>query len=704
VIVTDEAQLRQLVSDYQRHDALVFDLETMYEATEEEAAESARIHERPQKDWSADEKAWIKVFDLKATDPHLNTVIWFGMATAGRSDAIAVGHPKGALLEPAHRMVTTAADYYGVDDDRAYTRTGRLSSRALEVTVPARFSPPPPQLTLEQACEIMRPLFFDPGRRIVNQNLKFDIKSLVRVYGDFIPGPYGDTMVAQHTVDENALRALQLGLMVERHLGHTYDKLGSKGVHNFAFNVAARYAEQDAKFTWLLWKKYERALRKDDLFELFEFKMQLLGLLMRKEYAGAYVDSKAMDITRQTYEKRKADTVVRIMTEHVVSPTFNMDSTNHKGDLLYKKLKAPILKRTKGGKASVDAATLQQIVYKGGEAGQAAQTMLDYAEVAKVIGTSFVGMGAKLDGAGYLHPDFTQHAADTGRLACREPNLHNIPRESDMRDMFVAPKGYVVVGADYDQIELRFICSESQDPVMQEVFLSGEDVHATTAALVLNKPLAEVTPAERSNYGKMPNFLIGYGGTSFLLAAKTGISQEEAESVLKSYFNRFRRINPWKEEVIAEAISRVTYHPDGRINVPPYVTTMMGQRRRLPELLRQVDRGMSKEDWKAAMRLRSRAERQAVNAVTQGSAAETLQIAMLDIDRYCTERKFPMRLAINIHDEVVAYCKESHAEEGLLIVESLMGDVVNPFTGEPPLRDFVPLIASGYIADRWRKV
>ena len=113
---------------------------------------------------------------------------------------------------------------------------------------------------------------------------------------------------------------------------------------------------------------------------------------------------------------------------------------------------------------------------------------------------------------------------------------------------------------------------------------------------------------------------------------------------------------------------------------------------------------MNKEEWRETMKLRSRAERQAVNAVTQGSAAETLQIAMLDIDRYCRERKFPMRLAINIHDEVVAYCKESHAEEGQLIVESLMGDVVNPFTGEPPLRDFVPLIASGYIADRWRKV
>jgi len=704
VIITGERQLRQLVKEYQQHDALVFDLETMYVATEEEQAESDRIHERPQHQWSADEKAWINVFDLKATDPHINTTIWFGMATAGRSDAIAVGHPKGELIEPAHKIKTTAADYYGVGDDRAYTPTGRLSSRAMEVLVPARFEPPPPQLTLEQACEILRPLFFDEGRRIVNQNLKFDIKSLVRAYdGEFIPGPYGDTIVAQHTVDENAFMSLNLGAMVERHFGHSYDKLGSKGVHNFSFNAAARYAEQDAKFTWLLWKRYERILKREGLFDLFEFKMQVMEMLMRKEWAGAYVDSKAMEITRQTYEKRKRDTVARLLSEHSVPPTFNPDSTLHKADLLFTRLKAPVLKRTGTGKASVDAETLEKVAQMPGEAGQAAQTLLDYAEVSKVIGTYFVGMGAKLDGAGFLHPDFTQHAADTGRLACRTPNLHNIPRESDMRDMFTAPKGYVVVGADYDQIELRFICAESQDTTMQEVFLSGEDVHATTAALVLNKPLDEVTKDERSNFGKMPNFLIGYGGTAFLLAAKTGITVDEADAVFKAYFSRFSRINPWKEEVIAEAVARATWK-DGNLIVPPYVTTMMGQRRRLPDLLRKTNRNMSKEEWRETMKLRSRAERQAVNAVTQGSAAETLQIAMLDIDRYCRERKFPMRLAINIHDEVVAYCKESHAEEGQLIVESLMGDVVNPFTGEPPLRDFVPLIASGYIADRWRKV
>lgn len=272
-----------------------------------------------------------------------------------------------------------------------------------------------------------------------------------------------------------------------------------------------------------------------------------------------------------------------------------------------------------------------------------------------------------------------------------------------MRDMFIAPPGKVVIGADYDQIELRFICAEAQDPTMREVFLSGEDVHATTAALVLDKPLGEVTSDERSNAGKMPNFLIGYGGTAYLLAAKTGITVEEAEKVFASYFSRFSRIRPWKDEVYRTALDRAVFS-DGRLVVPPYVQTMMGYRRRLPELLiNPKSAGNDRARWKELNKLRGRAERQAVNSITQGSAAETLKIAMLDITRYCQSEGFPMRLALNIHDEVVAYCDERHADEGLEIVETMMADVVNPFTGEEPLRGYIPLLASGYISDRWLK-
>lgn len=703
MIVTTPEELEQLVEEYRRFDTVVFDLETMYVPTPEEKERYDLIHEEPKRLWTPDDKAWVDVFNLKATDPTINTTIWFGMATAGRSDAVATGHPKGALLRKGGREEVIACEYFDEEDDRYWTPGGKPSTRKVEVTIPDEFGPPPPQLRIDQACEILQPLFFDEERRVVNQNLKFDIKSLVRHYGDFIPGPYGDTMIAQHLVDENAFMALTLGDMVKRHFDHEYDKLGSKGVHNFSFKAAARYAEQDAKFTWLLWQKYKRILERDGLMDLFEFEMEIMDLLMRKEWAGAYIDRRAMEATRRTYEQRRDDTVAELRANYPVPPTFNFDSAKQKGELLYGQLGAPVLKKTDGGQPSTDAATMEKIAAKGGQAGEVAQLFLDYAETSKIIGTYFIGMGAKLDETGYLHPDFTQHVADTNRLSCREPNVHNIPRESDMRDMFVAPPGMVVIGADYDQIELRFICVESQDPTMQEVFLSGEDVHATTAALVLNLDLEDVSSEQRTLYGKMPNFLIGYGGTAYTLAEKTGIGEKEADGVLRSYFSRFSRINPWKEEVYAEALARAVYR-DGKLIVPPYVQTMMGYRRRLPGLAvnPKAARG-DKAKWRELNKIRSRAERQAVNSITQGSAAETLKIAMLDITRHCETEGFPMRLALNIHDEVVAYCDERHAEEGLEIVETMMANVVNPFTGEPPLRGYIPLLASGYISDRWQK-
>ena len=285
---------------------------------------------------------------------------------------------------------------------------------------------------------------------------------------------------------------------------------------------------------------------------------------------------------------------------------------------------------------------------------------------------------------------------------CREPNVHNIPKASDMRDMFVAPPGYAMIGADYDQIELRFIAVESQDQTMIEVFNSGEDVHRTTAALVLGKALSLVTDEERGTYGKMPNFLIGYGGTAYTLAQKAKIPEKEADKVLTAYFTRFSRLGPWKEEVYREAMSHVEYR-DGKLVVPPYIETMMGYRRRLPDLLLNPAKAHNNYQEREWRKLRNRAQRQAVNAKTQGSAAETLKIAMLDIDRYCSNEKFPMRLALNIHDEILCYCKEDHAEEGLQILEYHMTNVVNPSTGEPPLRGDIELLSSGYISDRWLK-
>lgn len=704
MIITTADQLRELVEYYSQFDSLVFDLETAYWPTpdERERADELRTVAKSKRD--LDDQKWLEEFDLRATDAHINEVIWIGLATYGRSDAVATGHPLGSLLTPEEKTTRPASEIYDEDDPLRYSATGKVSHRKINVTIPATYSEPSPQLDPAEAAEILRPLFFDPYRRIINQNVKFDIKTMVKYFGgEFIPGPYGETQIAQNVLDENAIiGTMDLGSMVSWHLDHKYSKLGSKGVHNFSFEEAARYAEQDAKFTWLLWQYYSRALQKQGLWDLFEMEMDLLPVLMRKEYHGALVDKATLRRLRSRLEKRRDDVREKLIAEYGIPPSFNFNSTQQKQKLFFKTLGAKPGKMTESKQPSTDAESLERIVAQGGKAGAVAKLFLEYAELEKSISTYCVGLFFRLDSNSKLHPSFVQYSTDTGRLACHAPNLHNIPRGSDMRDLFIAPKGKAMVCVDYDQIELRFICTWSQDKTMQQVFLSEEDVHGSTAALILNKSLEDVTADERQTFGKMPNFLIGYGGTHYLLAAKTGISEEAAERVLKAYFSRFARIQPWKEEELHAARARAFYR-DGKLVVPPYVETWLGRRRRLPHLLLNPKRAPNKESWSEMSKLLARSERQGINAVIQGSAAETLKLAMIDIQRYVDKENFPLQLILNIHDELVSYVDEKHAEEGLEIVEYHMANVVNPLTGEGPLRGFVPLVASGQVSDKWLK-
>lgn len=256
--------------------------------------------------------------------------------------------------------------------------------------------------------------------------------------------------------------------------------------------------------------------------------------------------------------------------------------------------------------------------------------------------------------------------------------------------MYEAPPGYVFVIGDYDQIELRFIGVRSGDPALCDLFISGRDVHRGTAALVLNKPFDEITVEERQDKGKMPNFLLGYGGSAFNLHQKTGISEKEAERVLDSYFRQFNRINPWKSLVIQQARARARFE-NGHMVAQPWVETMLGRRRRLPDLFSPVPK------------VRRGTERQAVNTITQGSASETALLAMVDVTTYCRQTRFPMRLVINVHDELVGTVPEHLAEEGAEALASLMGDVRIPHSGERPLGDRVPLAVKVVTAERWEK-
>jgi DNA polymerase-1 len=718
VIVTTASELADLVTDYRRHDAFAFDLETVYHPTSQEAARFAALDALTKAQRKPDDQAWYELHRLRPTDPLVNEVIWIGLSTYGRSDVVPVGHPKGEVIEAAHETKVLAEDYYPAGDQRLYTPTGAISKRYIRTAVPATYEPPPEQLDVVEALGILRPLFFDPGIRKVNQELKFDIKTLVKYYdGEFMPGPYGDLAIGQSLIDENALMKVSLENLTKYYLGHEYNKLGAKGVANFSFSVAARYAEQDARFAWLLWTRRIMPLLQADpqLWAYHEaIEQRLYNVLMRKEYRGIDIDVAKVEKLRPVFAGKMDDVLDRLIVDYGAPNDFNPNANAQIADLVFKKYKAPVLKRTAKTKAaSVDQEALGWVSNRIDDAGkrtpaaEVATLLLEYADNQKNLSTYIVGMGSRLDHNGRLHPNFLQYSTDTGRLSCRQPNVHNIPRDSDMREMFIAPPGYVVIAVDYDQIELRFIGFYADDPEMHRLFnTEGMDIHAGTAAAVLGVTVEELVNDQRTTHGKMPNFLLGYGGTAYTLAARLNIPVEHAERVLNDYYKAFANVRPWKERELRKARTRAEY---ATINgsrtriVDPYVETQLGRRRRLPNLMINPKGARDKETWKKLNGMRNHAERQAINAIIQGTAADVIKVAMIDLQSFIDTDGFPLQLVMNIHDELVAITPEPHAEEGKEIMESIMSDVVNPFTHEPFLKGWCDLVASGTIDHYWRK-
>jgi DNA polymerase-1 len=708
VLVTTPSELRELVREYQRRDAFVFDLETVYRPTDADKARARWLRDLSPADRTVDDKAWLAEYDLRATDERLNNVVWFGLATLGRSDAVACGHPNGELLVPAGTRSIPVTEAYPEGHPKRYTSTGKESKAHVPRAMPAEFGPPPPQLDIMDACEILQPLMFS-DRRKINQNLRFDIRSLVKYYGELVPGPWGELQVALHILDENAFKGWDLENFVKEKLDHRYDKLGKVGMDNISFAQATRYAEQDARFTWLLWVEAERKLRRNPVYwELFEFEMEVAQSLRQQEIHGVKIDTEVMARLRSEAEAKATLIRDQLITDYGAPVDFNPNATAQKASLLYDHLGAQTITRTKKTNAiSVDAKALALVKEEEGPAGEAAQLMLDYAAEAKLIGTYFVGLSTKLHD-GYLYPSFNQHQTVTGRLSCYAPNIQNIPRESDIRGMFIPDRGEVMISADYDQIELRFICTYAEDETMRDLFLGDDDIHTATAALILGIDPTKVTKEQRTVAGKTPNFLIGYGGGAWRLHQQTGAPVERCQQIIDTYFKRFKRIMPWKNRELALARGRCQRRrdPTGRVEylVYPYVETMLGRRRRIEELVTVNPRATNdKEEYKRRRSILNGAERQAINAIIQGSAADTLKLAMVDIRRHLALTGFPLTPVLNVHDEIVAVCPQEHAEEGMKMLTTLMENVINPRTGEPPLQGWVPLVATGTIGDRWAK-
>lgn len=602
---------------------------------------------------------------MLALDPLRNEVFWIGIATKGHSWAIPMGHQVGYVLEPEEVGDGTTVPPPGF---RKVLKNGQESMAKARYTKPAVYGPPPEQLSRSQVLEVLRPLFFDPTIIKVGHNVKFDARSISKYYGELPCKPLRDTMLLQHIINEN-LSSYSLENLIshnyEKHDAYARDGKLGKIIDKVPFDAATRYVHIDARWTWMLYVRMARYLEtQEELQRSLIQDSDVLHVLMQMENEGISVDSHRLKTLGKELDDKMNQILLGLSDYAPVG--FNPDSTKHKQAFLFNKkreggLGLKPVKQTQKGAPSVDEESLTKLQGKH----PAIDLLLSWSETQKLKSTYVDGLIPKLY-KGRLHPSFNLHRTATGRLSSSNPNLQNIPRDSSIRSLFVAPEGYTLMVADYDQIELRVMAMFSKDENMMDIFVNNRDIHAGAAALIFNKPIEEVTDEERQ-LGKGANFLTAYGGGYGKLARITGLSEDRAKYIINRYYQEFSGLTSWKRHVISQG------------KAYGYVKTLSGRRRRLPDLKSGNDE------------LRSRAERQAVNAVVQGSAADICKRAMISIANEL--QGTDCRMLVQVHDEIVAAVPEDQWEALMPRFVSAMGDGV-------VLRG-VPLKVSCHVAHNW---
>jgi len=604
-VVSTIKELHEIIAVIQNVGAFAFDIESrgilsrhpdLLEHIEKEWKAHVAKLKNPSPDITrkAREKIESDYRKMLALDPLRNEVFWIGIATKGHSWAIPMGHSRGVIVTPEEIGDGTTVPPEGY---RKVLKNGQESTAKAKYHVPAEYSPAPEQLSRSVVFETLKPLFFSDLIK-VGHNVKFDARSISKYYEDIPSAPFRDTMLLQHALDENMM-SYSLESLIQHNYGKhdAYFREGKLGkiIDEVPFDVAARYVHLDARWTWMLYERLWNAIKhQDDLTRVVIQDSEVLRVLMQMENEGIPVDHLQLKILGKELDGKMRDILLELSKYAPVG--FNPDSTKHKQAFLFNKKREGGLglkpfKETKGGAPSVDEESLKRLESKH----PALTLLLQWSETQKLKSTYVDGLLPKLS-KGRLHPSYNLHRTATGRLSASNPNLQNIPRESSIRSLFIAPEGYTLMVADYDQIELRVMAMFSKDPELIHIFNNDIDIHAGAAALLFGKDVSEVTSEERQ-IGKGVNFLTAYGGGYMKLARTTGIPEERAKYMINRYYEQFAGLTQWKRHVISQARAK------------GYVKTLTGRRRRLPDI-------KSTDDVK-----RSRAERQAIHAVVQGSAA-----------------------------------------------------------------------------------
>jgi DNA polymerase-1 len=397
---------------------------------------------------------------------------------------------------------------------------------------------------------------------------------------------------------------------------------------------------------------------------LLKLELPLCRVLAEMELSGVYVDRAALTDFGVMLAQKIEETQQSIY--EMAGAPFNINSTKQLGEVLFERLQLPALKKTKRG-YSTNAEVLEKLRPYHPIIDQ----ILDYRKYAKLKSTYVDGLDKEIAPDGRIHTVFQNAVTATGRLSSTEPNLQNIPVRTplgaEMRKMFLAQPGNVLVDADYSQIELRLLAHIANDTAMQDGFNSGADIHTITASQVFGVPVEEVTREMRSS-AKAVNFGIVYGISEYSLSDDIGVSYQEAEEYMNRYFATYSGVRRYQKEIVERAKA------DG------YVSTLMGRRRWLPELK------------SSNFNLRSFGERVALNMPIQGTAADIIKLAMLAVWSRLRQEQLQAKLILQVHDELIVECPESEGERVAQILEEEMSHVMSLT---------VPLVAEAHIGKRW---
>ncbi|CAM3597964.1 DNA polymerase I [Paraphotobacterium marinum] len=532
------------------------------------------------------------------------------------------------------------------------------------------------QLDLNYVLTNLKGLLESQDHCIIGQNIKYDRNVLLK-YGINLSSNIKDTMILSHVLD-SVSRRHSLDSLAQEYFNYkmtSYEEITGKGKNKISFDqvdieTATKYASEDADLTYQLYFKMLTELDKDsDSYKLYEeIELPLINVLSRMEYTGVLIDSQLL-LEQSKQIQKELDGITHKIFE-ISQEKFNINSTKQLQRILFEKLELPIIKKTPTGAASTNEEVLQQLALDF----PLPRLILEYRTLFKLKSTYLDKLPKMVNiKSGRIHTSYNQIGTITGRLSSSDPNLQNIPvkgqRGKDIRKAFIAEKGNKIVSIDYSQIELRIMAHLSGDEYLMDAFRSGKDIHSATAAEIFNTSI-ELVDSDQRRKAKAINFGLIYGMSAFGLSKQLDITRAEAQKYIDLYFEKYSGVLNYMNKIKEDAKSNL------------YVKTLMGRKLNIPDI---TSKNMMK--FKAA-------ERMAINAPMQGTAADIIKLAMLNIEQYIQKNDLSsnVKMIMQVHDELIFEINTDMVNEVSYHLKSLM---------ETAVKLDVPLIADMGIGFNW---